>query len=235
MRVDELKELLLELRRDGFVPTERTGSTGVGYTLEQRLGLSENNLPIPDIGGRVEVKATRTTSSSMITLFTFNRSVWQIPQRQVIEEFGYLDKQRRLALKSTVKATSENRQGLRLSISDGTDMSVSVVHDASRQILATWSIYHLVGKFVTKFERLLLVKADARKDREGVEQFHYVAAELVSEPGDREFLQALRDGLVMIDIRMHLNENGAVRNRGTALRIQERDLATLFSRRSTLL
>ena len=219
----------------GFVPTERTGSTGVGYTLERRLGLAENNLPIPDIGGRVEVKATRKSSTAMITLFSFNRSVWQIPQRQAIEQFGYLDKQRRLALKSTVNATSENRQGLRLALSDGSDMSVSVVHDVSRQILATWSIYHLVGKFVTKFERLLLVKADARKDGEGIEQFHYIEAELVSEPGDKEFLQALRDGIAVIDIRIHLNENGTVRNRGTAIRIHERDLATLFSRRSTLL
>ena len=32
--------------------------TGIGHTLEQELQLEENNLAIPDLGGRVELKAT---------------------------------------------------------------------------------------------------------------------------------------------------------------------------------
>ena len=235
MRIEELRARLRELRDAGFIPTLRSGSTGVGYTLEQRLGLSENNLPIPDIGGRVEVKATRRTSSSLISLFTFNRSVWRIPPVQVIKEFGYVDTNGRQALKSTVSALSSNTQGLVLTLTNGPEMSVSVLHESSGQVLATWSIYHLVGKFVTKFERLLFVKADARRQGTAPEEFHYVEAELVSDPGPAEFHEALRGGVALIDIRMHLNERGGVRNRGTALRVRERDLPTLFSKRLKLL
>ena len=234
MRIQELKARLAELRDEGFIRTLRPGSTGVGYTLEQRLGLSENNLPIPDIGGRVEVKATRTSSSSLISLFTFNRSVWQIPQPQAIEEFGYIDTKGRQALKSTVRASSTNTQGLVLTLTNGPEMSVSVLHESSGQVLATWSIYHLVGKFVTKFERLLFVKADVRRQGKAPEEFHYIDAELVSDPGPAEFHEALRGGTALIDIRMHRNEHGGVRNRGTALRIRERDLPTLFSERLKL-
>ena len=235
MRIEELRTRLEELRDAGFIPTLRHGSTGVGYTLEQRLGLGENNLPIPDIGGRVEVKATRRSSSSLISLFTFNRSVWQIPQHRVIKEFGYVDNKGRQALKSTVSTMSPNTQGLILTLTNGPEMSVSVLHESSGQALATWSIYHLVGKFVTKFERLLLVKADARRQSTGPEEFHYVDAELVSDPGPAEFHEALRRGTALIDIRMHLNERGGVRNRGTALRIRERDLPSLFSKRLQLI
>lgn len=235
MRIDELTRKLQDLRQRGFVDSQRRGSTGVGYTLERLLGLDENNLPIPDLGGRVEVKATRNSSSAFVTLFTFNRSVWQVPQREAIKRFGYVDEKGRLALKSTVSATSVNAQGLMLSLSNGPEMSASVVHHPSGEILATWSIYHLIGKFLTKFERMLFVKADRRKSANGTEQFHYVGAELVSEPRDREFLEAMRRGAVKIDLRMHLTETGSVRNRGTALRVGERDLPMLFSKRSVLM
>ena len=203
--------------------------------MEKLLGLDENNLPIPDLGGRVEVKATRSDSNALVTLFTFNRSVWKVPQREAIEKFGYIDKAGRLALKSTVSATSVNGQGLQMSLSNGPQMSASVVHDPSGDMLASWSIYHLIGKFVTKFERMLLVKANRRKSVNGTEQFHYVEAELVSEPRDREFLEAMRQGAVRIDIRMHITEKGSVRNRGTALRVSERNLPPLFSKRSVLM
>lgn len=235
MRIDELTHKLQNLRQQGFVNTQRHGSTGVGYTLEKLLGLDENNLPIPDLGGRVEVKATRSDSNALVTLFTFNRSVWKVPQREAIEKFGYIDKAGRLALKSTVSATSVNGQGLQMSLSNGPQMSASVVHDPSGEMLASWSIYHLIGKFVTKFERMLLVKANRRKSVNGTEQFHYVEAELVSEPRDREFLEAMRQGAVRIDIRMHITEKGSVRNRGTALRVSERNLPSLFSKRSVLM
>jgi hypothetical protein len=70
MRLYDLRRSLTELRDRGFVLSLRRGPTGVGFTLEQHLGLTENNLPIPDIGGRVEVKATRTNTNNLITLFT---------------------------------------------------------------------------------------------------------------------------------------------------------------------
>lgn len=56
----------------------RKGPTGVGHCFEQELGASESNIPIPDIGGRVEMKGTRRNANSLITLFTFNRGVWKI-------------------------------------------------------------------------------------------------------------------------------------------------------------
>jgi len=41
--------------------------------------------------------------------------------------------------------------------------------------------------------------------------------------------------LIGVDIRMHLKENGAVRNRGTGFRIKERDLLELYEKRTRLI
>lgn len=51
MTLKEVQSRLISLKNKGFVFSRRSGSTGIGYTLEQELLLEENNLAIPDIGG----------------------------------------------------------------------------------------------------------------------------------------------------------------------------------------
>ncbi|WP_340690516.1 hypothetical protein [Hydrogenobacter thermophilus] len=52
------------------------------------FGVRENNIPIPDIGGRVEIKTIRRDSQSLITLFTFNKGVWHMKQNELINTYG---------------------------------------------------------------------------------------------------------------------------------------------------
>ena len=60
-RLDELLAMLLEVNREGWVPSLRTGSTGVGFTLESRLGIAANSRKAPDFHG-IEIKAGRVKS-----------------------------------------------------------------------------------------------------------------------------------------------------------------------------
>lgn len=75
MQLKELVKILQTLINNGFIETSRKGPTGIGHTLESYMGLRETNVAIPDVGGRVELKATRRNVNSLITLFTFNRAV----------------------------------------------------------------------------------------------------------------------------------------------------------------
>ncbi len=227
MRLSEVRLRLQELKAEGFIPTERSGPTGIGHTLETRLGLTENNLPIPDIGGRVEVKATRSNTNNLITLFTFNRAVWKFKYKELVERWGYFDETRdRPALYTTVSATESNALGLQLSVSeDATQLFMT--HMPSDTLLATWDMYYIVGKFVTKFERMLFVHADSKRV-EGEEFFHYNEAEILSEPSSLTFRDGFARGVVTIDIRMYLRSSGSARNHGTGFRIREHDLPSLF-------
>lgn len=85
MTLKEIERRLRSLKEMGYVPTIRKGSTGVGHTFEQKMGLSETNITIPDLGGRTEIKTTRRYSTSLITLFCFNKGVWHISQKELIE------------------------------------------------------------------------------------------------------------------------------------------------------
>ncbi len=234
MRVSDLQQLLQELHEVGFVQSERRGPTGIGHTLETWLGVSENNLPIPDIGGRTEIKATRSASANLITLFTFNKSAWRKPQAEIINRWGYIDKKRgRPALYSTISTATPNQQGLQVVLPD-TSETILLVHAESREVLASWDLFHIVGKFVTKFERLLLVHAESRyADR--IEEFHYHTALLLSEPSAQTFRDCFLASKVFIDIRMHLKDSGSVRNHGTGFRVHENELPSLFGRSQNLL
>jgi len=102
MQLKELIKRLEKLREKEFIQTIRRGPTGIGHLAESELGLSETNIAIPDIGGRVEMKATRRNANSLITLFTFNKAVWKIKQKDIINKYGYKDEQGRQALYNIV-------------------------------------------------------------------------------------------------------------------------------------
>lgn len=66
---DELKNELRKIREKGFVLNSRHGNVGgIGNTLEDLLGIQENNLPIPN-ATEWELKCQRLGTTSLITLF----------------------------------------------------------------------------------------------------------------------------------------------------------------------
>ena len=90
MNLAELTDKLSEIKRVGYIVSMRRGNTGIGYTLESLLELKENNLNSPDLGA-IEIKSQRNGVSNRVTMFTFNRGVWQLKQKCLIEKYGYVD------------------------------------------------------------------------------------------------------------------------------------------------
>lgn len=234
MNLQQLQRELGKLRDKGYVTSLRKGPTGIGYTLEMELNLKENNVAIPDVGGRVELKASRRNTSSLITLFTFNRGVWQIPQKTVVEKYGYQDESGRSALYNLVRVGDVNTQGLTLTIEEKNN-EVHLAHKSSNTLMAIWSIYTIVGKFLNKTERLLLILADSRLTEAKREEFHFNEAYLLTDPKPQNFIDAFKKGSIVIDIRMHLKPNKTVRNHGTGFRIREIDIPLLYTTRRNLI
>ncbi len=140
MNLKEVQSKLREIKDMGFIESLRRGPTGVGYTFESLFGVKENNLPIADIGGRVEIKSIRKDSQSLVTLFTFNRGVWHIPQKQLIKKYGYVDSKKRYALKNTVFYNRPAMQGISLEVDEEKNL-INLIDNDTYQILATWDVY----------------------------------------------------------------------------------------------
>ena len=69
MNLQELTQKILEIKNRGFIKTHRLDDTEIGKTLEDLLGIKENNLKLPDVGD-IELKAKRIDSQSMLTIAT---------------------------------------------------------------------------------------------------------------------------------------------------------------------
>ena len=69
MNYNEFLKRIREIKEMGYVRSHRKGDTGIGKTLEDLLGITENNIAGPDFS-IYELKSGRKDSSSMLTFFT---------------------------------------------------------------------------------------------------------------------------------------------------------------------
>lgn len=229
MNIDQLSEKLSEIRNKGYVVSLRRGNTGIGYTLETLLGVQENNLKIPDFGD-VELKSQRRETTSRLTMFTFNRGVWQMEQKEVIDEYGYIDANGRPSLYCIVNSTPNN-QGLFLKVEE----EMVRLYHVDKTLIAHWPGEGLIDTFKKKMPSLVVVYADTRVNSDEKEEFWFNEADLLTDPDEDNFLDLIRKDIVVVDLRMHLRNNNVVRNHGTGFRIEEKFLNLCFGRRDKII
>jgi hypothetical protein len=194
MILSEFKKAFAKLKSAGWVQSKRKGPTGVGQTLEQLIGLDENNIALPDLVS-VELKSHRIGSSSMITLFTFNRKAWKMPPLQAVKDYGTPDKEGRLGLYFTMSRTP-NSMGLFLHLEGGT---VSVRHISGR-IIAEWQLACLADRFMQKLPGLVFVSAFSEM-RGDSEWFKYDRAQLLAGTSPEIIRNQVLEGNILFDIR----------------------------------
>lgn len=226
MKLEQFVTKFKKLKAKGFVPSTRKGPTGIGHTLETQLGLKENNIALPDIH-EVEIKAHRTNSNNMITLFTFNRKVWKMPPLEAIKKYGSLDKNGRKGLYYTM-SLKPNSAGLFLNVTD-TDISVRHI---SGKIIAVWELQKLTEQFMQKIPALLLVSAFT-EERDGKEYFHFSRAQLMKGTSPELLADQFKAENILVDLRLH-DKGTMARNHGTGFRTYEDKLPYLFSKITVL-
>lgn len=218
--LSEFTDSFHALKEKGWVRSERRGPTGIGHTLEFHLGLKENNIALPDLG-EVELKAHRIGSTSMLTLFTFNRKAWKMKPLEAIHRFGTEDVNGRLGMYITMSRTP-NSTGLFLHVDNET---VSVRH-ISGQLIAEWRLDGLADQFMRKMPALILVSAQS-EDRGGREWFKYERAQLLWNTSRDILKTELETGNVLIDLRLH-DRGTSARNHGTGFRTYVEKLPLLY-------
>lgn len=249
MDITELKEKLSDINGMGYIVSLRKGNTGIGYTLETLLGVVENNLRSPDLGTielketslgvaednvrysdlrNIELKSRRIKSTSLLTMFTFNDSIWKIEQEELIRQYGYY-RNGRWALYTTAKNKPNNR-GFYVKVEQDT---VRLYHEDGLCAIE-WQLEPLIDDLKNKFSNVLLVEAESRKSGEN-EEFWYKEAHLLTGVIVEKFLEYIKNGTIAVDLRMHINKNGGVRNHGTGFRLHRRYLDSCFNKTERLL
>lgn len=223
-----------KIKEQGWIQTHRSGPTGVGKTLEDLLGISENNLGAPDFG-EYELKACRIDSQCMLTMFT-KASQPARSSTYLRQKFGYSsgayenDEKVLHATLSADRFTSIADTGNRLKIGCDIDC-VYLLSQAGREN-AFWSREALKRCFEKKYKNKF-VYAKALSRGIGVsEEFHFIEAYEVSGLHYEAFLDLLEAGKIYVDLRIgqyHEGKNkGKTHDHGTGFRIRENDQHLLF-------
>lgn len=250
---NELVKKLKEIKEMGWIKTHRTGPTGIGKTLEDLLGITENNVPGPNTH-MVELKSARKSAKSMLTLFTKS----PLPKKAnslLLQRFGYDARgNKKLDLHTTVNALGYNKlrgqTGFKVEIGYNRVELVSKNKskkglltfvknrkgkaEDEKEMLGYWDKATLKKSFERKLPRLMYVKADSRGGGKD-ENFWFNEVWLLSGFNFKNFLKLLRSGDILVDIRIGQYPDGRPHDHGTGFRVHPDKLELCFQHRNRIM
>ena len=232
--LDDFKREYSKICAMGWIRTHRAGSTGIGKTLEDLLGIAENNINGPDFGD-YELKSCRLNSNSMLTIFTKTpKPQGAVNNMRMI--FGYsstaYDNCEKV-LHSTLSADSFvpiAGTGRSLKIVCYPEKIAIIAEDCKEY--AYWMRDQLKKAFERKYKnKLIYAKAQSRGYGTD-EEFHFVEAYELSGFSYEIFVHLLQLGKIYVDLRIGQYhggvKDGQTHDHGTAFRIREEDQPLLF-------
>lgn len=116
---ESLIEKLKQIKTLGWIPNARIGNVGgVGNTLEDLLGIEENNLPVPN-AAEWELKCQRMGTSSLTTLFHSEpspRAIKFVPS-VFLPLYGWKHKTKdEMSFRQTIHGLSRSDRGFKIAI-----------------------------------------------------------------------------------------------------------------------
>ena len=204
----ELLELIKSRTQGEWIRNLRSGSTGVGFTLESLLGIAANSSKAPDYKG-IELKSGRQnfkTPRSRSTLFSktpdWRRSVCQ-SGLQLLDKYGYVTdgrKQLYCSLRNT-----PNSLGHFLETTPD-DLVLTSMHqrpngDAKEKVLH-WDMTTLTSALAQKHRETFWIKAQSQKVGD-TEEFKYTEVTHTKGPLISNMMELLRIGIIELDYCIH--------------------------------
>lgn len=249
---ETLIEALHKVRDMGWVLSVRPGSSGsVGHTIEELLGIQENNLPIPN-AAEWELKCQRSDTKSYTTLFHMEPSPRALKFVPVIFllKYGWAHQQaggkygtNEMSFRQTINGQTRTDRGFKIVV-DRASRKVLVSFDAravdvrhkdwlaSVERRATlnelnpqpyWGFDDLFHKAGTKLLNCFYMQAEVRQSN-GQEFFRYSKILMLRGFDLDKFLTAIENGFVFIDFDARTGHN-----HGTKFRLRQDTLPTLYS------
>ncbi len=228
---DKLKEEFEKIKQTGWIKTHRKGDTGIGKTFEDLLEKVEDNNALPDFGD-IEIKTKRQATSSMITLFTKSPDYPPKANTMLREQYGYPSPkyENMNILHTTVQAkefnTHANGLGYKIEIDDANKRLILYIKDLQTKQLLLNNVYWAFDKIESalnkKLKFIAIVSADEKKEN-NKNYFWFKEIILITGLTLEKFLTAIRNGHVMVDIRIGVynsgKNKGKTHDHGTGFRI----------------
>lgn len=254
---DEIIKRLHEIAAMGWVENGRHGNHGgIGNTLEDLLGIEENNLPIPN-AAEWELKTQRLGTSSLTTLFHTEPSptALKFVPALLLPKYGWKHQEAgkkypetEMSFRQTINGMSRSDRGFMVQI-DRNEKKVMISFDAKavgerhaewlKQVEAKiglgeldpqpyWGFEDLEHKIGSKLTNCFFVQA-AVKRTDGKEFYKYERAMMLKGLDFEGFLQCLENSTILVDFDARTGHN-----HGTKFRIRQNSWPSLYREKKVL-
>ena len=246
-----LIQALDDIRQRGWIENRRPGNAGgVGNTLEDLLGIEENNLPLANTT-EWELKTQRASTSSLTTLFHMEPSprTSRIVPNLLLPKYGWSHAKAgsrypatEMSFRQTIRGSSRTDRGFGITV-NRQDHKVLVSFDAKSVAqrhaiwldsvadriglgeLAPqpyWDFDDLLRKASTKMLNCFYVRADSIR-QSGLEFFHYNQIFILQNFSSEKFLKSLGNDTILVDFDARTGHN-----HGTKFRIRQNSWPQLY-------
>ena len=257
MKIYTKKSLIKALRKIkklGWIKTQRPGNDGgVGNTLEDLLGIPENNLAIANTVDW-ELKTQRKNTTSLVTLFHTDpqpRKPFTIVAKHLLPVYGWKHKEAgkkypesELSFRATLTGSRSTDRGFSVKV-NSIKSRVELVFDFKRvdarhkkwitkvkknlnssktALVAYWTFEELQKKCAGKIRNTIFVVAETRKNN-GHEEFNYSGIWKLEDFVFNNFLKGIIKGKLFVDFDARTGHN-----HGTKFRVFARDWPIFFSK-----
>jgi len=242
----------------GWIPNAREGNQGgIGNTLEDLLGIKENNLPIPN-AAEWELKAQSLNTSSLTTLFHSEpspRALKFVPQI-LLPKYGWQHKEAdklypsgELSFRQTIHGLSRSDRGFMVVI-DRKEKKVLISFDAKSVDIRHakwlesvkgrvkleelnpqpyWGFDDLEHKAGTKLLNCFYVQAEVKKE-DKKEFYKYSKITMLQEFNFEGFLKAIEEAKILVDFDARTGHN-----HGTKFRLRQDSFPMLYGKSTIIL
>lgn len=252
--IDKLKDIVDK----GWVPNARHGNQGgIGNTLEDLLGITENNLPIPN-AAEWELKTQRLKTSSLTTLFHLEPSPRAIGfvSQVLLPRYGWRHKEANalypdseMSFRQTINGLLPTDRGFVIKL-DRNEKKVLVSFDAARVdqrhslwLAAVrmrvglgelspqpyWGFDDLRHKAGTKLLNSFYVQAEVKVEN-NIEYYKYSKIMMLQKFNFEGFIKAIENGTILVDFDARTGHN-----HGTKFRLRQTFLPMLYEQSTVIL
>ncbi len=255
---ESLIEELNKITKLGWVKNARKGNNGgIGNTLEDLLGIEENNLPIPN-ATEWELKTQRAKTTSLATLFHSEpspRAIKFVPQI-LLPHYGWQHKEagkkypaNEMSFRQTIHGNSPSDRGFivkidksekKLLISFNSNQVDEHHHkwlDSVKSRIGLnelnpqpyWGFDDLKYKVGTKLLNCFYVQADVKKEN-GEEFYHYNKVMMLQKFSFDNFLKQIENANILIDFDARTGHN-----HGTKFRLRQNCFPLLYEKAKVII
>jgi len=248
---EDLIQRLREIKSMGWILSARQGNVGgIGNTLEDLLGIKENNLPIPN-AAEWELKCQRLETTSLTTLFHMEpspRAMKFVPQILLLkygwkhQEAGTKYDADEMSFRQTITGTIRSDRGFKVIVnrqqrkilisfdSNSVDPRHSQWFKSVKRRVGLgelspqpyWGFDDLEHKAGTKLLNCFYVQARTKTER-GKEYFFYEKIQMLRKFSIRAFTNTIEKGYVYVDFDARTGHN-----HGTKFRLRQDKFPELY-------